>query len=189
MKSCEKRFWSAPTCRRFGMSGGSRVSLKNRKPRKDHLHIHAGIYRRAVGVRNVFVLVADRECSAVAVDDLNAAAEIESEVEARGAGHRHLFVEVEEASGGLTEWLHAPIATEVEFQTDGRQAPAVDALASLRHGEASGSIWHRGESLVREYRERNSVDRPFKRDGLAGCEHAAVSQANVAEPRVRRFAD
>src|SRR6266403_1505204 len=103
---------------------------EHRKPRKDHLHIHAGIGVRSISVGDVLVLVADRKRAAVGVDDLDAAAEIEGEVETRGAGDRHLFVEVEEASGGLGEWLHSPVATEVEFQTDGRCAPGVDTLAS-----------------------------------------------------------
>src|SRR5436853_2125729 len=93
-------------------SGRSKESLKHRKRREDHLHIDAGIERRPVGVRDVLVLVADREAAAVAVDDLDAAAEIECEVETRGAGQRRLFVEVEEASSRLAEWLHAAIATE-----------------------------------------------------------------------------
>ena len=95
----------------------------------------------------MLVLVADREAAAVAVDDLDAAAEIECEVETRGAGQRRLFVEVEEASSRLAEWLHAAIATEVEFQTDGRGAPAVDALPSLRDDE-SRSRRHCDESVV-----------------------------------------
>src|SRR5467141_1014542 len=93
-------------------------SLKHRKPRKDHLHIHAWIGVRSISVRDVLVLVADGKRAAVAVEDLDAAAEIEGEVEAGGAGHRHLFVEVEEASSGLAEWLHATIAAEVELQTN-----------------------------------------------------------------------
>src|SRR6266404_5277213 len=91
-------------------------SLKHRKSRKDHLHIHAGVEVRSEAVRDVLVLVADRECTAVAVDDLDAAAEVESEVEAGGSGYGHLFVEVEEASGGLGEGLRAAVAAEVEFQ-------------------------------------------------------------------------
>src|SRR5258706_3247853 len=93
-------------------------SLKHRKPRKNHLHIDARIGVRSISVRDVLVLVADRKRAAVGVDDLDAAAEIEGEVEAGGAGDRHLFVEVEEASGGLAEWLHAPVAAEIEFQTN-----------------------------------------------------------------------
>ena len=61
-------------------------SLKHRKPREDHLHIDAGVERRAVGVGDVLVLVADGEAAAVAVDDLDSAAEIKGEVETRGAG-------------------------------------------------------------------------------------------------------
>src|SRR5881396_2883131 len=94
-------------------------SLEHRKPREDHLHVNAGIESRSVGVGDVLVLVADCEAAAVAVDELDAAAEIKGEVETSGAGQRHLFVEVEEASGGLTEWLHAAIAAEIEFQTYG----------------------------------------------------------------------
>src|SRR5438105_4092594 len=104
--------------------------LKHRKPREDHLHIHARIEVRSVAVRDVLVLVADRESTTLAVDDLNAAAEVEGEVEAGGAGYGDLFVEVEEASRGLSEGLDAAVAAEVELQTDRRQAPGVDALAS-----------------------------------------------------------
>src|SRR5947207_14516714 len=111
-------------------------SLENRKPREDHLHVDSGVERRAVGVGDVLVLVADGEAAAVAVHDLDAAAEIKREVETRSAGQRHLFVEVEEAPGRLAEWLYAAMATEVEFQTDGRGAPAVDTLASLRDDES-----------------------------------------------------
>src|SRR5258706_11089244 len=91
-------------------------SLKNRKPRKDHLHIHAGVEACSIAIRDVLVLVADRKGAAVAVDDLHAATEVEGEVETRGACDRDLFVEVKEASGGLAEWLYATVATEVEFQ-------------------------------------------------------------------------
>src|SRR6266850_6888924 len=105
--------------------------LEHRKPRKDHLHIHARIEVRSEAVRDVLVLIADAECSAVGVDDLDAAAEIEGEVEAGGAGYGDLFVEVEEASGSLREWLRAAVAAEVELQADRRQAPGVYALASL----------------------------------------------------------
>jgi hypothetical protein len=79
--------------------------------------------------------LADRKCSAVAVDNLDAAAEVEGEVEASSAGYGDLFVEVEETSGGLGEWLDASVAAEVELQTDRREASGVDALARLSDHE------------------------------------------------------
>src|SRR5882724_8942418 len=78
-------------------------SLKNRKPRKNHLYIHAGVEACSIAIRDVLVFVTNREGAAVAVDDLDAAAEIEGEVETGGAGYGYLFVEIEEASGGLAE--------------------------------------------------------------------------------------
>ena len=76
------------------------------------------------------ILVADREAASVAVDDLDAAAEIKGKIELGGVRDRDLFGEIEEAAGRLAEGLHAAVAAEVELQADGREAPGVDALAS-----------------------------------------------------------
>jgi len=77
----------------------------------------------------VVILVAYREAAAVAVDDLDAAAEVEGEVELGGVRYRDLVGEVEEAPGRLAEGLDAAVAAEVEFQADGRGAGAVDGFA------------------------------------------------------------
>src|SRR2546427_11948559 len=98
-------------------------SLEHRKPREDHLHVNAGIESRSVGVGDVLVLVADCEAAAVGVGELDAAAEIKGEVEKSGGGQRDLFVEVEEASGGLTEWVHAASAAGNEIQNHGGRNP------------------------------------------------------------------
>ncbi len=149
-------------------------SLKHRKPREDHLHVNPGIEVGSIGVRDVLVLVSDRERAAVAVDDLDAAAEIEGEVETRGAVYWNLFVEVEKAAGGLTKWLHASIATEVEFQADRRSTEAIDALSRLSNDESRAGR-HHNESRVRKYRDRNRINRPFERNCLTRLEDASVA--------------
>src|SRR4030095_2523318 len=83
---------------------------EHRKPRKDHLRVHARIECSRVAVRDVVVLIADREAASGAVHDLHAAAEVEGEVELGGVRLGDLFVEIEEAAGGLAEGLNAAVA-------------------------------------------------------------------------------
>ena len=84
------------------------------------------------------VLVANSEAAAGVVDNLDAATEVEGEVELGGAVDGNLSAEVEKASRRLSEWLHLTVAAEVEFQTDRRGARSKDALPLWgKHGEAT----------------------------------------------------
>ena len=134
------------------------------------------------------ILVAESESSTVAIYYLDAAAEIEGEVETRRARHGNAFIEIEETSCSLGKRLYAPIATEVELQTYGRSTPAVDTLTSLIDDETR-TRRHQREPVIRQNRQRHGVDCPFKRDAFTRGEHAPVSQPKIAKPGIGRFAN
>ena len=77
------------------------------------------------------ILVTNGERASVAVDYLDAATEVVSEVELGRTCHRNLLGEVEKSSGGSDEGLQAFLPAKVKLQTYWRGAGAVDTLATL----------------------------------------------------------
>jgi hypothetical protein len=78
---------------------------QQRESHINNIRIYAGIDNSRIGVREMVVLVSDREASTRRCEELNSAAEIEGEIELRRIRRRNLACEIEKSDAAIGERL------------------------------------------------------------------------------------
>lgn len=130
--------------------------------------------------------ITDVEATARAVDDLDSAAEIKSEIEAGGSWNRNLFSENQKTAACARIRLHASLRSKIEFEANRRSARGIVSFSGAADSKRARRSLRKNQAFHTQHRDRRHIDGPFKCNCFVGGENSSVAKGNIPESDISR---